>query len=613
MQTQPIENYGVIGNMRSAALVSITGSIDFFCFPSFDSPTVFASLLDESKGGSFRIDPGLTTLRTKQLYLPDTNILVTRFLSSEGLAELTDLMPVAAGDQASSYAHQVIRMLRVVRGEIPFRLLCAPRFDYARAAHTVCQEGDSLCFRPASGNCPAMSLHASVPLRIDGVDGRAEFTLASGQSAVFAFGRIPDGEKAPIDLLDRESIERQFDETAKFWRTWISKSRYTGRWREMVDRSALVLKLLTSHEHGSLVAAPTFGLPEQPGGSRNWDYRYTWLRDSAFSMYAFMRLGLTEEATKFTAWLRARVIDGLKQDSSDGPLHIMYRVDGRRDLDESTLDHLEGYRGARPVRIGNGAGTQLQLDVYGEIMDAVYLSNKYTTGISNDGWARVRQIIDWLGKNWERPDEGIWEVRSGRQHFLHSRLMCWVAMDRAIRLAQKRSLVAPFAEWFQIRDAIHEDIFQNFWSDNLQSFVEAKGSQALDGATLLMPLVRFISPTDPRWVATMKAIEEHLCEDALVYRYSSNNDGLDGQDGGFLACSFWRIECLARMGETDKARLLFDKLLGYANHLGLYAEELDPSGEQTGNFPQALTHLALISAASYLDRKLSSNRDETWQ
>jgi len=613
MQPQSIEGYGVIGNMRSAALVSIAGSIDFFCFPSFDSPTVFASLLDEAKGGSFRIDPNITTLRTKQLYLPDTNILVTRFLSSEGVAELTDLMPVTAGNHASPYAHQIIRILRVVRGEISFRLLCAPRFDYARVTHTVCQERDSLCFRPDSGDCLSMSLHASVPLRIDGLDGRAEFSLASGESAVFAFGNVPDAQKASIDLMHRQSIEYQFAETARFWREWISQSKYTGRWREMVNRSALVLKLLTSHEHGSVVAAPTFGLPEQPGGSRNWDYRYTWLRDSAFSMYAFMRLGLTEEAIKFTAWLRDRVIDGLQQDSSDGPLHIMYRIDGSRDLAESTLDHLEGYRGARPVRIGNGAGTQLQLDIYGEIMDAVYLSNKYTTGISNDGWGRVRQMIDWLAKNWERPDEGIWEVRSGRRHFLHSRLMCWVAMDRAIRLAQKRSLVAPLAQWFQVRDAIHEDIFNNFWSDKLQSFVQAKGSETLDAATLLMPLVRFISPTDPRWLSTMKAIEEHLSEDALVYRYRSQNDGLDGQDGSFIACSFWRIECLARMGDLEKARLLFDKILGYANHLGLYAEELDSSGEQAGNFPQALTHLALISTASYLDRKLSTNREETWQ
>jgi GH15 family glucan-1,4-alpha-glucosidase len=599
--------------MRSAALVDIAGSIDFFCFPAFDSPTVFAALLDPAKGGVFRIDPGMKTLRTKQLYLPDTNILVTRFLSSDGVAELTDFMPVTAGDRSTPYAHQVIRMLRVVRGEIPFRLVCAPRFDYGRVTHPVQQEGDSVCFRPEAGNCPSMSLHAGVPLSIEGTDACAEFSLASGQSAVFAFGNVPDVEKGSIDLLDQQSIEQHFTQTTKFWRGWISDSKYTGRWRETVNRSALVLKLLTSHEHGSVVAAATFGLPEQPGGSRNWDYRYSWLRDSAFSMYAFMRVGLTDEATRFTAWLRDRVIDGLQQDSSDGPLHIMYRADGGLDLEESTLDHLEGYRGAQPVRIGNSAGTQLQLDIYGEIMDAVYLSNKYTTGVSNDGWNRIRQMIDWLGKNWERPDEGIWEVRSGRQHFLHSRLMCWVAVDRAIRLAQKRSLVAPFLEWFQIRDAIHGDIFDNFWSEKLQSFVQAKGSENLDAATLLMPLVRFISPTDPRWQSTMKAIEEHLSEDALVYRYSSTDDGLDGQEGSFIACSFWRIECLARMGQLDKARLLFDKMLGYANHLGLYAEEIDSSGEQAGNFPQALTHLALISAASYLDRRLSSKRDETWQ
>jgi GH15 family glucan-1,4-alpha-glucosidase len=265
------------------------------------------------------------------------------------------------------------------------------------------------------------------------------------------------------------------------------------------------------------------------------------------------------------------------------------------------------------VRIGNGATSQLQLDIYGEMMDAIYLANKYSQGISNDGWQRLRQVLDWLSKNWEREDEGIWEVRGGRQHFLHSRLMCWVAFDRAIRLAQKRSLVAPLVEWLAIRDTIHEDIFNHFWSEELQSFVQAKGSNNLDAATLLMPLLRFISPTDPRWLSTMAAIEKHLTEDALVYRYGSGTDGLDGSEGSFIACSFWRIECLARQGEVDKARLLFDKMLGYANHLGLYAEELGPGGEQLGNFPQALTHLALISAATYLDRKLSKDRGETWQ
>ena len=610
---QAIEDYGIIGNMQSAALVSTNGAIDFFCFPNFDSPSVFAALLDEHKGGSWRIDPQMENVRTKQLYLPDTNILLTRFLSDTGVAELTDFMPVSESLEHTPYTHQIIRMVRVIRGEIRFRLLCAPRFDYARGTHSLCEEGDAICFRPEGGNCPAMALHATVPLRIDKRDAVAEFTLCAGECASFAFGSITEDEKDRDDLLDAEAIEQQFQATTKFWRDWMHQSKYQGRWREVVNRSALALKLLTSREHGSLVAAATFGLPEEPGGARNWDYRYTWLRDSSFVMYALMRLGFTGEARDFTRWLRDRLTDGLNQNAEDGPLQVIYSLDGTPVPDEASLDHLAGFRGSQPVRVGNGARTQLQLDIYGERFDAVYLSNKYGNAISYDGWRRVRQVIDWLGKNWQREDEGIWEVRNGRQHFLHSRLMCWVAFDRVIRLAEKRSLVAPLAEWYSIRDAIHEDIFDNFWSERLQSFVQVKGSETLDAATLLMPLLRFISPTDPRWLSTMAAIEKNLTEDALVYRYSNGVDGLDGTEGSFIACSFWRIECLARQGEVDRARLLFDKMLGYANHLGLYAEELGSSGEQLGNFPQALTHLALISAATYLDRKLSNVRAETWE
>jgi GH15 family glucan-1,4-alpha-glucosidase len=610
-----IENYGIIGNMRSAALISIGGSIDFFCFRSFDSPSIFASLLDEDKGGFFRIDTTMTESHTKQLYLPDTNILLTRFLSPEGVAELTDFMPVTMGDPPSPYAHQVIRMVRVIRGDITFRLVCAPRFDYGRVPHTVQEKKEALSFVPDHDSVGPLSLHATVPLQIKGLDGTAEFTLSAGQTAYFVFGDVPKEEQSAVNLLDIKEVEHQFDETTKYWREWIGQSRYTGRWREIVNRSALALKILTSHEHGSLVAAATFGLPEHSGGERNWDYRYCWLRDSAFSMYAFMRLGLTHEAAEFTRWLRERVIAGLaglKDRSADGPLRTMYRIDGSDDLAEVTLDHFSGYEGSRPVRIGNAAADQLQLDIYGEILDAIYLSNKYVTGISNDGWRRVREVVNWVAENWSQPDEGIWEVRKGRQENLHSRLMCWVALDRAIRLCQKRSLAAPVANWLAARDAIHEDIFANFWSDNLQSFVQSKGSETLDAAILLMPLVRFISPSDRRWVSTMEAIEKHLTEDVLVYRYLAD-DGLEGREGSFVACSFWRIECLARQGQVDKARLLFEKMLGYANHVGLYSEEIGMNGELLGNFPQAFSHLALISAASYLDRRLSNVRGDTWQ
>jgi GH15 family glucan-1,4-alpha-glucosidase len=609
IQSELIEHHGIIGNMRSAAMITTGGTIDFFCFPNFDSPTIFAALLDPEKGGSFEISPQMDGLRTKQLYLPDTNILLTRFLSDDGVAELTDFMPVVDGQEA--YAHQIIRMVRVIKGSIRFQLRCSPRFDYARGTHRACMEADAVCFHPEDKNLASLALHGTVPLTIEGQDATAEFTLHRGETASFAIGTIAPEEIDGAELLDTERIERCFKETTDFWRDWISQSVYKGRWREMVNRSALVLKLLFSQEQGTTIAAVAFGLPEQVGGSRNWDYRYTWLRDSSFALYALVRLGLSGEVRAYTCWLRDRVINGLDVNSPDGPMRIMYRVNGESDLQEEELDHLAGYRNSRPVRIGNGAGKQLQLDIYGEVMDAVYLSNKYSEGISKDGFRRIIRIMDWLRENWNRPDEGIWEVRGGRRHLLHSRLMCWVAFDRVIRLADKRSLDAPLHEWFETRRKINDDILENFWDEELQSFVQAKGEKQVDAALLLMPMMRYISPTDPRWLSTLKRIEETLTEDSLVFRYPQGIDNLDGEEGSFTACSFWLIECLARAGQVDKARLLFDKMLGYANHVGLYSEQLGSSGEHLGNFPQALTHLALISAATYLDRKLDGTKD-TW-
>jgi GH15 family glucan-1,4-alpha-glucosidase len=407
-------------------------------------------------------------------------------------------------------------------------------------------------------------------------------------------------------------VGKHFLQTSRYWKKWIAKSKYKGRWREMVNRSALMLKLLISQEHGSLIAAPTFSLPENIGGVRNWDYRFTWLRDATFTLYALIRLGFVEEAEAFIVWLKARAID----DAERGPLQVMYGIDGRRKLDEFALDHLCGYEKSQPVRIGNAAYQQLQLDIYGEMMDAIYLANKYGDPISYVGWQAVQRMLDWLGKNWQRPDEGIWEVRGGAKEFLHSRVMCWVAFDRALRLAQKRSLSGPLDVWQRARDEIRNDIFTNFWNDELQSFVQAKGTKDLDASALLMPMMRFISPVDPMWLSTMKAIESRLIEDTLVRRYEverSHVDGLPGEEGSFTACSFWYVECLARAGELERAQLLFEKLLGYANHLGLYSEELGSNGQHLGNFPQAFTHLALISAATYLDRALSGTGEAVWR
>jgi GH15 family glucan-1,4-alpha-glucosidase len=613
---QPIENYGVIGNMRSIALVSVEGSIDFLCFPHFDSPTIFAALLDTERGGSFSLNPDLKDMHVKQLYLPDTNILLTRFLSESGVAEVTDFMPVGEDKgkdkDEQRYGNHIIRMLRVIKGQVRFEMHCAPRFNYGGSGHKAKRDQGSIWFIPDCPDCPSMALHATFPLHVDGADATASFTLSAGETAKIAFGEVDEEEKTRAAVLDPRKVEEHFEETSRFWRAWISRSNYTGRWREMVNRSALVLKLLCSADHGSLIAAATFGLPEQMGGERNWDYRYTWLRDSAFSLYAFMRLGFVEEARAFSQWIRSR----LRDDAEHGPLQVMYHPDGRRELDEIILDSLSGYKNSRPVRIGNGAYNQLQLDIYGALMDAVYLSNKYDDGISYAGWHNIQRNIEWLSKNWQRPDEGIWEVRGGPRLFLHSRLMCWVAFDRAIRLAGKRSLAGPTEKWTEIRDTIYEDIFTNFWSEDLKAFVQYKGANTLDASVLFMPLMRFISPADPRWLSTLEAIEKNLTEDALVYRYdnvSSPVDGLSGSEGSFTACSFWFIECLARSHQTEKARLLFDKMLGYANHLGLYSEQLGSSGEHLGNFPQAFTHLALISAATFLDRALSGKEKTTWR
>jgi GH15 family glucan-1,4-alpha-glucosidase len=604
MAFEPIENYGVIGNMQSIALVGMNGSIDFLCYPDFDSPTVFAALLDDQRGGRFEVRPKIGDMRVRQLYLPDTNILLTRFLAEEGVAELTDYMPI---QKSGEQPNQIVRMVSVIRGNVTFKMSCQPRFNYAASDHELQSSDHCATFFPAYKSCPPMSLYSSVAIERRSQDIFAEFSLQASETATFVLGGLRAERKQPeMDLL-----RQGFLETAQFWKTWVSKSNYKGRWREMVHRSALVLKLLISRKHGSLIAAPTFSLPESIGGVRNWDYRYTWLRDAAFTLYALIRLGFLEETEAFFNWVKER----LGEDAQRGPLQVMYGVDGRQRLDEISLDHLCGYENSRPVRIGNAAYQQLQLDVYGEMMNSLYLANKYGHGISHAAWQEVHRLLEWLRHNWRRPDEGIWEIRGGPREFLHSRVMCWVAFDRALRLAYKRSLSGPLDVWQRTRDEICNDIFTNFWNDELKSFVQAKGTKDLDASALLMPMVGFITPLDPMWLSTMRAIEKDLIEDTFVRRYRverTHVDGLPGTEGSFTACSFCYVECLARAGELEKAQLLFEKLLGYANHVGLYSEELGANGRHLGNFPQAFTHLALISAATYLDRALSGTNNEAW-
>ncbi|WP_085707203.1 glycoside hydrolase family 15 protein [Pseudomonas sp. B35(2017)] len=596
-----IDAHGIIGDMRSAALVNDQGSVDFFCWPEFDSPSIFCSLLDTPDAGIFQLAPDLPEARREQIYLPDTNVLQTRWLSERAVVEITDLLPV--GDRSDTLP-LLMRRVRVVSGQATFRLRCAVRHDYGRAATRAQVDKQDVTFS-ADGQ-PTLRLTSDQPMRIEAQAAVAEFTLKQDQRAAFMLGAGDDPR------LGEDHGDLYLERTLKFWRDWLRQSTYRGRWREMVNRSALAMKLLTSREHGAILAAATFGLPETPAGTRNWDYRYTWIRDASFTVYAFMRLGFVDEANDYMRWLRGRVSDCRGQPMK---LNILYAVDGRQELPETELTHLSGHGGARPVRIGNQAYEQIQLDIFGELMDAVYLVNKYGDAISHEGWKHVQEVVDQVCETWQNEDVGIWEMRGEQHHFLHSRLMGWVALDRAIRLASKRSLPAPFARWDQTRQAIHSDIWDNFWNEERGHFVQYLGGTALDGSMLLMPLVRFVSAKDPRWLSTLDAIERHLVRDGMVYRYRNDDtgiDGLPGTEGAFAACSFWYVECLARAGRVDKAHLEFEQLLRYANPLGLYAEEFDSRGRHLGNTPQALTHLALISAACFLDRKLSGAKN-CWQ
>ncbi|HUJ09672.1 MAG TPA: glycoside hydrolase family 15 protein [Verrucomicrobiae bacterium] len=598
MNFESIENHGIIGDLQTSALVGIDGSVDFMCFPRFDSPTVFAALLDSKNGGRFQIAPTTSEeFQRKQIYFPDTNMLLTRFLSNDGVAEISDFMPL----EHLGHSHDLVRRVKVVRGQLRLRMVCAPRFDYGRAKHKVEKRKGEVLFIAEGKKGITLRLRASVPVRIKNGDAIAEFTLKAEENASFILEQVAPRQESPSTQPDY--ISESFKQTMNFWQMWAGRSQYRGRWREMITRSALTLKLLTYAPSGSIVAAPTFGLPEEIGGPRNWDYRYTWVRDASFTLYALMRLGYTEEAAAFMRWIEERC----QETTASNPLQVMYGIDGRRDLAEIELPHFEGYRHSKPVRIGNAAYRQLQLDIYGELMDSVYIYNKYGEPISYDFWMNLTRLIDWVCEHWQEPDDGIWEVRGGPRLFLYSRVLCWVAIDRGIRLALKRSFPAPLGRWQRIRDEIYQDVYHKFWNARLRAFVQFKGAKTVDASSLLMPMLKFISPMDPRWSSHLATVENKLVEDSLVYRYKvleGSQDGLPGSEGTFTMCSFWYVECLARAGDLKLARFILEKAFGYANHVGLYAEELGHCGEQLGNFPQAFTHLALISACSYLDRKL---------
>ena len=595
----PIAEHGIIGDMRTAALVGSNGTIDWWCPGRFDAPSVFASLLDSHRGGAWSIAPRDDDWISRQLYLPDTTVLLTRFSNGDGVAELEDFMPVGGIDGR----HGLVRRVHCVRGRAHLKCVFDPRPDYGRGRYRFdLAEHGARC----SGDGPTLTLSTTARLERTDRGLRADVVLAEGDTATFVLLECHDDEAVPG--YHEERTAEAFADTVMFWRRWLDRSRYRGRWQEMVHRSAMTLKLLTYAPTGALVASPTTSLPEQLGGARNWDYRYTWIRDAAFSLYGLLRLGFTDEAGAFMAWLTDRV-QGSPTDHRP-PLQVMYAVDGADELPEHTLDHLEGYAGSAPVRIGNAASQQLQLDIYGELIDSVYLYNKYGSPLFARDWNDLTHMVDWLCDNWDQADEGIWETRGGRQRFTYSRLMSWVAIERGMRVARQRGLPADLVRWGVQRDAIYHQIMDRAWNEKASAFTQHFDTDTLDASVLLMPMVKFIAPTDPAWLSTLDAIERVLVSDSLVYRYDPTQapDGLPGDEGTFSMCTFWYVEALTRAGRTDEARLVFDKMLTYANPLGLYSEEVGPRGELLGNFPQAFTHLSLISAAFNLDRALSARR-----
>ena len=609
MSTYPlIADHGLIGNLQTAALVATDGTIDWFCAPRFDAPSIFGSILDHQRGGRFRIGPIAESFTRHQLYYPDTAILVTRFLTESGVGEVVDFMPVTSSVTPTD-RHKVVRMLRCVRGEMTFALDIAPRFDYGREPHETQITDDGAVFR-SRHNAMCINLVrepdddrlARADQDGDG-DVHLELKLAAGEMRGLV---LETGHTGPPRQIRVSEVREHFDETVRFWRSWLAKSSYAGRWRQTVQRSAITLKLMTYAPSGGLVAAPTAALPEQIGGERNWDYRYTWIRDASFSVYSLLGLGFTEEAAGLGQWLRGRVDEQIG--GRGGPLNIMYRVDGSSDLSEETLPHWEGYRGSKPVRIGNGAADQLQLDIYGEAIDSIYRADEQGLQAGHRGWRRISDVLDWVTDNWDQPEEGIWETRGGRQNFTYGRLMSWVALDRGIRLADRHGRPAPLERWRHERDAIYDQVMRAGWSEARQAFVQHSATDVLDAALLRMTAVGFISARDPMWTSTLDAMERELVTDSLVYRYdpAASPDGLRGSEGTFSLCTFAYVDSLARAGQLEKARNTFEKMLTYANHLGLYSEEIALTGEQIGNFPQAFTHLSLVDAALSLDKALDT-------
>jgi GH15 family glucan-1,4-alpha-glucosidase len=600
----PIADYALLSDCHSAALVSRDGSIDWCCFHRFDARPVFSRLLDWSGGGHFRIAPtGPYTVSRR--YLPATNVLETRFATPTGVLTVVDCLAIrrgaAAGDAAQTRSHhQLLRLVRCEGGQVEFTVEFAPRFDYGLTTPRLELHGDDIGV--VYGGADALVLQSEIPLAQTELCGcGATTTLRAGDQAFLALThQLP--HQVQVQRLSRDEVQARIDRTVGFWRDWAARCTYQGPYREQVLRSALVLKGLTNAPTGAIVAAPTTSLPEAIGGVRNWDYRYSWLRDAAMNLYALFSLGYTEEAHAFMGWLE-RTTAGRAED-----LQLMYGVGGERLLPEFELGTLDGYRASRPVRVGNAAAGQFQLDVYGYLLDTAWLYHRHGGRITPTFWRLLAGAVDLVARRWTQPDDGIWEVRGSPRHFVASKVLAWVAVDRAIRLARARSLPADLHRWTALRRTIRGQVEQAGVDPASGAFTQAFGSQALDAANLLLPLVRFLPPDDLRIRATVERTARELAPRGLVQRYLDADDGLLGAEASFVICSFWLVDNLALAGQTDRATALFERLVGQANDLGLLAEEIDPaSGELLGNFPQAFSHVGLVSAAINLQRSLQAH------
>jgi len=594
---KPIRAYGIIGNLHTVALVGTDGSIDWCCLPHFDSPSVFASILDEAKGGHFKISAP-DVKKADQIYIKDTAILETSFTTETGKMILTDFMPIRAATPVEGVEfHEIYRRIRCIEGETPVKIEFKPRFNYARSPTDLETAPNGAI---AKSPDEVLTLATNVPLKLGNGSVVAEVKLSKGEEEWFI---VRYGDKA-LHPAGTYRLEDRLEQTRNFWLNWVGECKYGGLWRDQVLRSAITIKLLFYNPTGAIVAAPTTSLPEEIGGSRNWDYRFTWLRDASFTLDALFTLGYIDEAQSFMSWLkRTCIVCGLR-------LQVFLGIDAQKEVPEEELAHLEGYRGSRPVRIGNAASDQVQLDVYGEVLNSAYSLVEFGGSLPEEMWGLLQSLVEFICQHWTEPDNGIWEMRGAPRHFLHSKILSWVAVDRGIKIAEKCSFKADISRWKEVRDKIRDEVLSKGWSEEKRSFVQSYGSSEVDASNFRIPLVQFLPADDQRVQMTIDRTYKELGVDSLVYRYKGQ-DGLVGGEGAFNICSFWLVDCLALSGRLKEAREIFEKMLTYGNHLYLFSEETDPaSGEMLGNFPQAFTHIGLINSAVNLNRLLERKRLE---